>query len=87
MEEQTVIKVVRLFRRDDESSKLKAFADVAVHDFVIKGVRVFDGKNGLFVGMPQEKSKDGKWYEVFHPSTEKARQSLTEVVLAAYRDE
>lgn len=87
MEDQAAIKVVRLYRRDDDSSKLKAFVDVSLNDFVVKGIRVVDGKNGLFVGMPQEKSKDGKWYDVFQPSTEDARQHLSDVVLAAYREE
>jgi stage V sporulation protein G len=85
--ENTAVKVVRIHRHANDTSKLKAFVDVSIHDFVVKGVRVVDGKNGLFVGMPQEKAKDGKWYEVFHPSTEEARQVLNDAVLAAYQEE
>jgi DNA-binding cell septation regulator SpoVG len=47
---------------------------------------VQEGKKGLFLAMPQEKSKDGKWYNSFYPVTEEARQNLTETVLAAYQE-
>ncbi len=81
------VQVVRMHRFDgDAGSKLKAFADIAVGDFVIKGFRVMQGEKGLFLGFPQEKGKDGKWYNVFWPKTKEARQDLSEVVLAAYQE-
>jgi stage V sporulation protein G len=76
---------VRLHRFDGDS-KTKACADIAIGDFVIKGLRVVQGKKGLFVAMPQEKAKDGKWYNAFFPATEEARQDLTDTVLAAYEE-
>jgi stage V sporulation protein G len=53
---------------------------------VVKGLRVLQGKNGLFLGLPQDKAKDGKWYNTFLPVTKEARENLTEVVLAAYQE-
>ncbi len=79
------LKVVRLYRFDGDS-KIKAFADVAIGDFVVKGLRVLQGKKGLFLGLPQDKAKDGKWYNTFLPVTKEARENLTEVVLAAYQE-
>jgi stage V sporulation protein G len=52
----------------------------------VKGLRVVQGNKGLFLAMPQEKSKDGKWYNSFYPSTEEARQNLAKVVLEAYEE-
>ena len=78
------LQVVRLYRLDGES-KVKAFADVSIGNFIVKGVKVLEGKNGLFISMPQEKSKDGKWYETFFPSTKEARKNLTDLVLEAYQ--
>jgi len=83
MEPETAIEVVRLYRFGKDS-KVKAFVDIAIGDFIVKGLKLVEGKDGLFLGMPQEKSKDGKWYRSFYPKTEEARQSLTEAVLAAY---
>ena len=81
------IKVVRLHRFDgDSDSKLKAFADVAIGDFIVKGLRVVKGEKGLFISMPQEKAKDGKWYNSFFPVTKEARESLSEMVLTAYQE-
>ena len=79
------LKVVRLHRFDGDS-KLKAFADIAIGDYIVKGLRVVEGQKGLFLSMPQEKSKDGKWYNTFCPLTQEARATLSEVVLAAYQE-
>ncbi|MCM8781044.1 MAG: SpoVG family protein [Candidatus Omnitrophica bacterium] len=86
MTQESQVKVVRLHRFDDDESKLKAFVDVAIGDFIIKGLRILKGQKGLFLAMPQEQGKDGKWYNAFFPATKQARQSLTEAVLAAYQE-
>jgi stage V sporulation protein G len=85
MEQVLDLKVVRLHRFEGDS-KLKAFVDIAIGDFLVKGLRVVAGQKGLFLAMPQEKAKDGKWYNAFCPLTKEARQSLSEVVLAAYQE-
>jgi stage V sporulation protein G len=83
MGEEVALKVVRMFKLDGDS-KVKAFADIAVGEYVVKGVKVIQGRKGLFLSMPQDKSKDGKWYNTFYPTTTEARMSLSELVLAAY---
>ena len=79
------IKVVRLHRFDGDS-KTRAFVDVAIGDYIVKGLRIVKGQKGLFLAMPQEKSKDGKWYNSFLPVTKEARTALSDVVLAAYEE-
>jgi stage V sporulation protein G len=79
------LKVVRLYRFEGES-KVKAFADIAIGDFIVKGLRVVRGQKGLFLSMPQEKSKDGKWYNSFYALTKEAKQSLSDLVLTAYEE-
>jgi len=83
--EESDLKVVRLHRFDTDS-KTKAFVDISIGGYIIKGLRIVNGKKGLFLAMPQEKSKDGKWYNSFYPSTEEARKGLSEMVLAAYEE-
>lgn len=80
------IKIVRLRRFEEEDSKLKAFVDVAIGDYIIKGLRIVKGQKGLFLAMPQEQGKDGKWYNMFCPANDEAKQNLSEVVLAAYQE-
>jgi len=80
------IEVVRL-RRLTGDSKVKAFADVGFAGaFIVKGLRVVEGKSGLFVGMPREQGKDGKWYDRAHPLTKEFRDVLNELVLEAYEE-
>ena len=81
----TDLKVVRLYRFEGDS-KTKAFVDVSIGDFIVKGLRVVDGQNGLFLSFPRKKGKDGKWYDAFYPATPEAKQSLSGVVLAAYQE-
>ncbi|MBU0709187.1 MAG: SpoVG family protein [Candidatus Omnitrophica bacterium] len=80
------LKVVRLHRLDN-NSKTKAFADIAIGDYIVKGLTVREGKEGLFLGMPQDKGKDGKWYNSFYPVTPEAKDELLGVVLTAYQSE
>ena len=69
----------------DGDGVLKAFADLIINEAVlVKGFRVVNGKKGLFVGMPQERSKQGKWFETVMPLTKTAHASITGAVLEAY---
>lgn len=44
--------------------KLAAFFDIETNDeIIIKGFRLVQGSNGLFVSSPDEKGKDGKYYD------------------------
>ena len=79
---------VRQVHKLDGDGKLKAFADVALADqFMIKGLRIVDGKNGLFVGMPRRQGKDGQWYQTVFPLSEDVKSQLNEVVLTAYQEQ
>ncbi len=80
------IKVDRLFRFEGDG-KLKAFADLSINGaFVIKGLRVVEGKKGLFVSMPRQQGKDGEWYNAVYPTTKQMQQHVNDVVLEAYKE-
>jgi len=50
--------------KNDSGGKTKAFFDIQTNDgIIIKGFRIVDGSNGLFVSAPNEKGKDGKYYD------------------------
>ena len=55
------MKIVRMTTGD--WGKVKAFFDVEVESFTIKGFKLVDGANGLFVGNPSTKNKDGEYKE------------------------
>ncbi len=82
--EKLKMEVSRLHKLDGEGA-IKAFCDINLLDsFVIKGLKVVEGKEGLFVGMPSEPGKDGKWYNTFMPLNKEVRETLDRVVLEAY---
>ena len=80
----TELAVKRLVKFEGDGS-LKAYCDLAIGDqFLVKGLRVVQGKNGLFVSMPREQGKDQKWYDNVVLLTDKAKTDVNRVVLEAY---
>ena len=72
------------------TGNVKAIASVSLDGmFVVKGLKVMDGKKGLFVSMPQESypGKDGqkKYSNTFFALTNSAKMDLQKVVLDAYQ--
>ena len=81
------LSVERMVRFDGEGS-LKAFCDLAIGEMLlVKGLRVIEGKKGLFVSMPRQQGKDGKWYESVVALTKEAKDEISKVALEAYRQE
>ena len=78
------LEVKRLVKYDGGSS-LKAYCDLAVNNqFLIKGLRVVEGKSGLFVSMPRQQGKDSKWYDSVVALDKEVRNAVGRVVLEAY---
>ena len=87
-ESQPVGLSVKWINRLDGEGTLRAFCDLEIGgQFLVKGIRVVEGKNGLFVSMPQEKGKDGNWYDTVLPLSKETRRHLSQVVLSAYQAE
>uniref|UniRef100_A0A6M3JBC2 Putative sporulation stage V protein G n=1 Tax=viral metagenome TaxID=1070528 RepID=A0A6M3JBC2_9ZZZZ len=64
-----------------------AFCDISIMDaFVVKGLRIINGKNGFFVSMPSEKGKDGKYYDTVYTKTPEIKEELERIVLDRYKD-
>ncbi len=78
------VKVHRIYKMQKDGP-LKAFADIVINDaIVIKGIKLLDGKQGLFVSMPQEKAKDNKWYDSVRCLSKDLERKIESEVLAAY---
>ena len=81
------IKVIKVNPIKD--SNLKAYVDICIDDaIIIKGLRVMDGKNGLFVSLPSVKNKkDDKYYETVVCTNTEVKDDLSNTVLVAYKNE
>jgi stage V sporulation protein G len=73
---------VRVYPIDEPKGNTLAFANVGIEDLVaISGVRVVNGKNGLFVDMPQSRDKDGEYHDIAFPINSDLRKALNTAVL------
>jgi stage V sporulation protein G len=79
-----IVTEVNINLRDED--KLKAFVNVTFDDvFVVRGLKVIAGKNGLFVCMPSRKLEDGTYKDIAHPISNEFRQALEARILDEYR--
>ncbi|MDD5496344.1 MAG: SpoVG family protein [Candidatus Omnitrophica bacterium] len=84
VDEGLKLEVVRLHKLDGTGST-KAFCDLSIlGTFVLKGLRVVEGEKGLFVSMPREEGKDGKWYNTVIPLKREVKDEIDRLVLEAY---
>ena len=68
-----------------EKKAFRGFASITIDDeFVVTGLRILSGKKGLFVSMPSEEGRDGKYYDTSFPLNKKTREYISNEVLAAY---
>ena len=66
------------------TGNIRAFVDLSIEDsFVIKGVKVMEGEKGLYVAMPTEQGKDGRWYNVVIALSREVKDEVDRVVLEA----
>ena len=69
-----------------EWGKLRAFFDLSTQEgFTIKGFKIIEGINGLFVSMPSQKSNDGEFYDSVFASKD-LRDELNNLALTAYKE-
>ena len=67
-----------------------AFVNVTILDkLVLKGIRVVDGRKGLFIAFPQTKRKAEKggkneYFDIYFPITKEFREELNDSILEAY---
>lgn len=66
--------------------KIRATVDVQTSEgFIIRGFKVVEGDNGLFVAMPSEKTRTGKYVDLVRIDDRSLKEMLEAVVLDAYR--
>jgi len=71
----------------ENETSLKGIATVTICDqFAIHGVKIVNGKNGLFVSMPSEKAADGEYKSTVFPASKAAFAKMNKVVQSAYQD-
>jgi len=81
---QMDIKVQRIYKMEGDGP-LKAFVDININDAIlIKGIKILNGKKGLFISMPSEQARDNKWYETIRCLNKDIREEVQNECLSAY---
>ena len=76
---------VKRMLRFDTDGAIKAVCDVAVGElFLIRGLRIVDGRNGVFVSMPRQQAKNGRWFDLVSPLSKEIKATLEQTLIAAY---
>ena len=79
---------IRIGRQTENIERLKAYADITFDEsFVVHGLKIIDGQNGLFVAMPSRRMPNGEFKDIAHPITPELRSELTKEILEAYEKE
>ena len=70
-----------------EWGKLRAFFDLKTSEgIVIKGFKLVEGINGMFVGMPSQKGKDDEFFDTVFMDRD-IREELNQVAMDAYNND
>ncbi len=78
------IEIANIYRLEGDGTT-KAFCDIIVSNaIIIKGIRIMEGRKGLFIKMPNKQGKDGKWYESVRPMSKEIREMLNDIILKAF---
>lgn len=65
--------------------KIRALVDIQTSEgFIIRGFKVVEGDNGLFVGMPSERTRSGKYMDIVKITDSSLREMVETLVLDAY---
>jgi DNA-binding cell septation regulator SpoVG len=76
------------FNRYNGSNKLVAFVDLMIDDkLVIKGWRLINGVNGLFLANPSDQGKDGKNWDTVFFQVPLDKKEVEDMVIAYYKGE
>jgi stage V sporulation protein G len=79
-----MVKSVQIILLEEQIGKVKAIANVNIDDYIVRDLKVVEGINGIFVGMPSKKIGDN-YRDCFFPATKAAREDLMDKVLKAYK--
>ena len=67
--------------------KIKAFFDLQTEDgFTIKGFKLVEGANGLFVGFPSQKGNDDEYHDTVWAEKE-VKEQVIELAKSEYESE
>ncbi len=79
------MEITEVVIRPVEDERLRAYVSITIENsFVIKDIKIVEGKNGLFVSMPSRRRKNGKYQDIAHPINTDFRKKLEDRIFDEY---
>lgn len=80
---------VLVYPINETGCKIKGLATIVFNDqFIVRGLRVMDGENGLFVGYPNNPFYKGEEFRtVCQPISRQLREHIENTVLEKYQED
>ena len=67
--------------------KVRAFFDLSTKEgFTIKGFKLIEGINGLFVSNPSQKGNDNEYYDTIWIDSKELREQLNQLAINTYNE-
>lgn len=85
MSDQKKLSVESMTRSKHKSTE--AFVDLNFNGLVIKGYKVVNGQDGLFVSEPSVPGKDKKWYKTVYTENTDLKKEIDKVILEKFKEE
>jgi len=83
--ERIIMKIERINK--GSWGKIRAFFDIRTEEgFVVKGFKIIEGINGLFVGFPSQKGQDDEYYDTVFAEKE-LKDELSQLAINEYGNE
>ena len=69
-----------------EENRLKAYVNIVFDDcFIVRDLKIVQGRSGLFVAMPSKRRKDGGYRDIAHPLKAETRRWIEKRIIDEYR--
>lgn len=77
----------KVYKKQTAIPSIKGVASITIDDcFVVKGILIMEGKNGLFMSMPTKKNATGEYKDICFPITKEARQQIIDEIMKQYNN-
>jgi len=76
------------FKEGPSLGRMKALAEIVLNDqFIVRGLRIMDGENGLYISYPVDHFVKGDDYKsICNPITRQLRECIENCVLEKYTE-
>lgn len=75
----------KVWKAETSIPTLKAIASITIDGcFVVQGIKIVEGKNGLFMSMPTRKTNNGEYKDICFPITKEAREQISKEIMKEY---